>query len=450
MSRWYCKFDGATSGPFSRDELEYLHDRGQLTATTEIRLDGERAWSRADRTFTDLFPPGPAVMVAEPPAPQVFEQTALAEPAEPTKSGPPPLPTEESEAERRRRQMLLGGGVGIATAAIIFLLLWLLLTWGGMGKGNGLAGAGGQGSGQGTGSGSGTGPGSGSGSGGGQGSGRGSGTGSGQGTGSSTASNSSSSPGGNKSGGSSGQSSAGNSTAASAGDGQDDTTSEELALDPAGPPRMAFQKLKTPQQTTKAGGSAGSDDGGFLSGGGGGGGGSDGSEFLGVKVRGKIALVCDVSGSMGADFPILVRELREKFPKDTPLILVGGCHFGPPGSGGPPIQKHTGPMPYMPTNEFANDPNTYMAYNTTDAIIFAVEELKRNTVMFNNDLQDGGSESAITALEQLRKKKKFTLSGRSLNCEAPERLLDFIKSSGGDFKVDPLSRQISPAQQWGP
>jgi hypothetical protein len=75
MSRWFCKFDGATSGPFSRDELEYLHDRGQLTASTEIRLDGERTWSRAGQTFSDLFPAAP-VMVAEPPAPQVTLQPA--------------------------------------------------------------------------------------------------------------------------------------------------------------------------------------------------------------------------------------------------------------------------------------------------------------------------------------------------------------------------------------
>jgi hypothetical protein len=54
--------------------------------------------------------------------------------------------------------------------------------------------------------------------------------------------------------------------------------------------------------------------------------------LVGVKVRGKIALVCDISGSMKKDFPPLVEELRKNFPSDTPLILVQGCHFAAPNT----------------------------------------------------------------------------------------------------------------------
>ena len=71
--------------------------------------------------------------------------------------------------------------------------------------------------------------------------------------------------------------------------------------------------------------------------------------------------------------------------------------------------------------------------------------LGRRTVMFNNDLQDGGSERAIDAFEELYETHPFTLSGRSLNCDAPFRLKRFIKKSGGEFRVDPISRRIMPA-----
>ena len=74
----------------------------------------------------------------------------------------------------------------------------------------------------------------------------------------------------------------------------------------------------------------------------------------------------------------------------------------------------------------------------------------RDTVMFNNDLQDGGSQKAIQAFETLWKRRAFTLSGRSLNCDAPNVLKGFIKKSGGDFKVDPIARTVLPARVWGP
>jgi len=180
------------------------------------------------------------------------------------------------------------------------------------------------------------------------------------------------------------------------------------------------------------------------------GGSAEEKEFLGVKVRGSIALVCDVSGSMSSDFPILYRELRENFPKSTPLIMVPGCNFSAPNPTAAEPQKGPGIPIFIPVPGIETDPHVYMAQSTTDAIIYAVEKLKRRTVMFNNDLQDGGSESAIAAFQQLRRRRRFTLSGRSLNCNAPECLLKFIRQTRGDFKVDTISRSPAPARSWSP
>lgn len=169
-------------------------------------------------------------------------------------------------------------------------------------------------------------------------------------------------------------------------------------------------------------------------------------ELMGVKVKGSIALVCDISGSMQEDFPPLYKELRRKFPKTTPLILVPGCHFPQPAQS--VVTKHErGSFMSAPGTE--NDPHIYLAQNTTDAIIFAVEKLQRRTVMFNCDLQDGGSQLSIKAFEKLFRHQRFTLSGRSLNCNAPKCLLDFIRHSGGDFKVDTISRASAAAVPWG-
>jgi len=182
------------------------------------------------------------------------------------------------------------------------------------------------------------------------------------------------------------------------------------------------------------------------------GGSEEPDEFMGVKVKGSIALVCDISGSMHADFPRLYQELRENFRRSTPIILVNGCHFGAPGTGvTPPRKAARGEVGvYAPDSRLGRDRYVYVAQNTTDAIIFSVEKLRRRTVMFNNDLQDGGSKSAIDAFRQLRRKQRFTLSGRSLNCDAPACLLDFIKSSGGDFKVDTINRTRAAAVSWNP
>ncbi len=440
MSEWFCRVAGALSGPFSLDELEYLRDRGQLSVSDEVRCEGNSPWIPAS-DVPGLFPqsiakPIAAVSVTPVAPPAVGSPAPALQPAQ--TASPPSVPLAlPTEADRRRKQVLMGAGIGIGTAIIIFLLLLLLLTWGG--GGNGFAGGGGgTGNGQGSGSGDGVGPGQGTGMGGGSGGGIGNSSGGSgnqaQGTGGGTGDQA---PGGPTEDGTT--SATGDEGTKSMGDGED-PDAKPL------PNTFTIQKVKP---TPGGGASKTQGEGGGGMFGGGGGGGTDGKDFFGVKVKGKIALVCDVSGSMGTDFPILVRELRKKFPKDTPLIIVNGCHFAPPTPGGQPPQKLMGPMPYM-GNEFANDPNAYTANNTTDAIIFAVEELRRNTVMFNNDLQDSGSESAIDAFEELWKEKKFTLSGRSLNCDAPPRLLEFIKKSKGEFKLDPLTRTKSPAQAWSP
>ena len=172
--------------------------------------------------------------------------------------------------------------------------------------------------------------------------------------------------------------------------------------------------------------------------------------LVGVKVRGKIALVCDISGSMSRDFPPLVNELRSSFHKDTPLILVVGCRFGEanPENQRPTRLSETGRSQNVFGVDLSNDPHVYFSENTTDAIILAVKQFRRDTVMFNNDLQDGGSMKAIEAFEDLWEKCGFTLSGRSLNCDAPKVLQDFIQKSGGDFKVEPINRSVAPATNW--
>jgi hypothetical protein len=174
--------------------------------------------------------------------------------------------------------------------------------------------------------------------------------------------------------------------------------------------------------------------------------------IAGVKVKGEIALVCDISGSMHQDFPPLVAELRSKFPKDTPLILVPGCVFLPPNAGNLRPTKirdsSLGATCRVAGVDFASDDHVYYAASTTDAILMAVKLFRRDTVMFNNDLQDGGSLRAIAAFEELLQQRRFTLSGRSLNRDAPDELKAFIRKTGGDFKVDPINRAVAPAINW--
>jgi hypothetical protein len=146
---------------------------------------------------------------------------------------------------------------------------------------------------------------------------------------------------------------------------------------------------------------------------------------------------------------------------------VVGCRFHPPNPAAPAPTKIAeapaglaGRFPrgfpgYLGGTQvlgvdFEGDQHVYNASSTTDAIIFAVKELGRETVMFNSDLQDGGSLRAVEAFEELHLKRKFVLSGRSLNCDAPVPLAGFIKVSGGEFKLDPIGRTPQPAVQWQP
>ncbi len=170
------------------------------------------------------------------------------------------------------------------------------------------------------------------------------------------------------------------------------------------------------------------------------------STMAGVKVYGSIALVCDISGSMQSDLPNLIKELRTNFPADTPLIFVQGCSFRPP-SNSKPVKGSTDYQ--LMLLGILHDPHVYTSRSTTDAIIFAARDLKRDTVMFNNDLQDGGTEAAIEAMKRVHEEFPFRLSGRSLERDAPQSLLEFIKMTGGDFKVDPIYRVKKPAMRWG-
>jgi hypothetical protein len=295
MSQWYCQLGGTAAGPFSRDELDYLAGRGQLTGDTLVRLEDQLSWSRAAELLSDLFPsvssPTAAVAVAEPPP------AATKAPVTAPVATRQPISETDPEVQRRRKQVLLGTGIGIGTALLIFLLLLLLLTFGGWGKGRGLAGAGGLGGGDGTGTGSGTGPGSGSGSGG------------GVGGGSQSSSDGQSGPAGGakKSGVGSGSA---KSPPAESGDQRGSQRGDADDPDLKVTPPFAIQKFTAPPVATSGGAAAGSGDGSFLSGGGGGGG-SDGSEFFGTRARGsKFVYVIDCSSSMsGAKFDKAKAEL---------------------------------------------------------------------------------------------------------------------------------------------
>src|SRR5688572_13513834 len=109
MSGWYCKLGGAPAGPFTRDELDYLRDRGQLTAETEVRPEEQRTWSRAADVLSDLFPRQAAIAQisaavveqTQPAGEPVPLQAAAAAPA-PAKSTVQRLPGAETLEERRK------------------------------------------------------------------------------------------------------------------------------------------------------------------------------------------------------------------------------------------------------------------------------------------------------------------------------------------------------------
>jgi hypothetical protein len=173
----------------------------------------------------------------------------------------------------------------------------------------------------------------------------------------------------------------------------------------------------------------------------------------GIKVQGRLALVCDTSGSMSQDFPPLVKELRAKFPANTPLFLVEGCHFYPPGAS---EAFYTAAIDAEPERvhgiesgvDFDDDKHVYRCVSTLDAIALAVKKFRCNTVILNNDMQDGGSQLAVSFLKSLHDASPFVLSVRSLNCDAPIELKQFIRATRGQFKLDVISRLPDPAIEW--
>ncbi|HZN33581.1 MAG TPA: GYF domain-containing protein [Pirellulaceae bacterium] len=385
MSQWYCKLGGAAAGPFSRDELDYLFHRGQLTSDTQMRLADERNWSSAADLLTDLFPP-PAAPAQ--PARQPVSQPA-AEPAVPAPAKPKSQPAaskDESDAQRRRKQLLLGAGIGIGSALLIFLLLLLLLTFGGFGRGNGFAGQGGQGTGVGTGTGSGVGPGSGSGTGGGNGSGTGRGTGGGTQATVSGPRTDAKPKGGGAGGGQAPSTGAGEKT------GPGRAPASDLAAAP--PPENSIQKFTEQPPAPAAGGSAaGSGDGSFL--GGGGGGGSDGTEFLGLKARGnKIVYIIDCSGSMaGQKLANAKQELIDSIKRLRPqqsayvFFFASGSYpmFGPDGPVETKLLKCT-PANVQKMEQWINNFNEGGGTNPRESLLAAVD-LRPDVIFF---LTDGG------------------------------------------------------------
>lgn len=463
MSQWYCRIEEKPTGPYSLDELCFLRDRGKINRNTEVQCGDNGPWSSAG-SVKSLFPTKTPVTserhlsagINEPRQPQAAAELNKAEqPAEiakpvagqqrPTPPTAPTLLPHAGEGERLPR-IAIGSSI-LAGLLLLFFLIWLLLHLltnesQPVEIARHASGAVAQGSTSG-----------------------GSTSGSTSSMASGTASSSSDlQPEKSSSGKTSQQDQQAGQSAADQDPPPSDDDSSEPTLErdsigdqpPDEPaPTALFQVNQLASESPPVGvngegvpmqpaeeAESGID--------------SPVKTIGGVKVKGKIALVCDISGSMQSDFPILVRELRDKFPPDTPLLLVNGCNFSPPNPGSQPPRKlvemhgrspRTFGMPMLGVN-LNDDEHVYYANTTSDAIIFAVKELRRGTVMFNNDLQDGGSIRAIDAFEDLRKEFPFVLSGRSLNRDAPKILHDFIEASGGEFKLDPIGRQPQPAVPW--
>lgn len=132
---WYCRFDGCTSGPFTRDELVFLAARGRLGRNDSVREGDAGQWVPA-QTLEGLFASTDA------PAAPRDRTRPHASPASkpPSHAVPPPLPDHppalpghhprrdgpvENEASRRRR-LLIGTGIAAAVALLVVLLLWWL------------------------------------------------------------------------------------------------------------------------------------------------------------------------------------------------------------------------------------------------------------------------------------------------------------------------------------
>ena len=456
MSTWYCEIDGASTGPFTLEELGYLKSRGQLDDDSRIRNESGE-WISAGSLRELAIDNNPTSGYVEAGIHEsnsaAFGRATSATDAlgtharpetDPSQTDRPPAEHNE-DADWRRRMTI----ASIATFLILLMLALLLMflpsapDWN---SGSLLANSSRDGTGH---------------------------TeldSSGAASGDSETSGSGSATG--ESAGNSSQGDLGDSDLvdAKAGDqeneqtndaslsSRDDETSDSSEprpevsgeKEPDAPLPTAVFTVKQFQSTPPP--ATGNDGAGAT------GGGENQADFGpktlgGVKLKGRVALVCDVSGSMSRDFPVLYRELRRKFPRSTPLLMVNGCYFAAPNpSAREPTKIHQdgrGNHRILGVN-LSRDRNAYWANSTTDAILFAVNKLNRDTVMFNNDLQDSGSQQAIAAFKKLYEEKPFSLAGRSLNRHAPPNLLEFIKESGGDFRVDPIGRQAAPAVDWGP
>ena len=314
MIEWYCKLSGKDAGPFSKEELRYLRDRGKLAPTDEVREGTTGEWKPAG-SLGKLFPaevPGPlapgeqaASAVGAAPGEQAASPVGAApdEPASPTADAPaepasrsasgaapialvpaggprkPPPPPGGPEKPDKTERVMLGMAIGAGVTLLILLLLLLLWITRPSGSGEGTLGGGGI-EGGGAGGGSGTGIGSGIGEGVGDGAGPGGGAG---GQGSAAASD----------------------TTAPPGDQSDDGTADQTGNLPQEPPPETG--LSTPDlsggKSRPASGGEGADGGGSGSG--------DVGEFFGVKARGrKFVYIVDCSGSMaGGPFLKACEEL---------------------------------------------------------------------------------------------------------------------------------------------
>ncbi len=161
MSEYYCSTANGTEGPFSKSDLAFLVDRGEIPTNSLVRQGQQGDWlpigtvvprvrTRASRTSTPTTPtrlqrrrlPRRSEPVShEPP-------TAVVEPV--TASPPPPVPAGGATGVRQRSQRTAVVSIVVAAVLLLLLLLALLLL-----VSNGFGTGGGSGSSAGSGSGSG-------------------------------------------------------------------------------------------------------------------------------------------------------------------------------------------------------------------------------------------------------------------------------------------------------
>ncbi len=177
-SQWYCQLDGVASGPFTREELRFLAERGRLSPRDRVREGTDGQWVAADsvagvfRAAQQTATPAAAKNVG--PARQT-NASSMANPREQTEEPqlsetqpeetdiaaalPPPLPR---QPDSTKKAVLAGTGIGVFVALVLLLVLLLWPSFGPMIAGGGGSSTG-DSAGQGTGDGSGNGDGDGNG-----------------------------------------------------------------------------------------------------------------------------------------------------------------------------------------------------------------------------------------------------------------------------------------------